>query len=88
MAEIVLREPEAGDVADQCREMGIAVGDTIEGREYNGRHWHDARLTLLWLGESEAAWLVSERDDLAPEWDEPGESVDWELSGRPWRKVS
>jgi hypothetical protein len=46
--------PKSINHADQCREMGIQVGDTIEGRE-EGKGWfHEARMTLKWLGDNVA----------------------------------
>jgi hypothetical protein len=78
-----------GSPADQCRALGLAVGDTIEGREEApGGYWHEARLTLLWLGEEAAVWRVTERSSERPAWSEPEECADWTLECRQWRKVS
>lgn len=74
--------------ADQCRVLGVAVGDTIECREEApGGYWSEARLTLLWLGASVAVWSATERSNGQPEWSEPEESADWALECREWRKV-
>lgn len=77
--------------AKQVRDMGLKVGDTIFGREsgngYNG-YWHEARLTLLWVGQSEAVWLERERSDNNPEWSDPVETADWTLDVREWSKVT
>lgn len=76
--------------ADEVRERGLQVGDTIEGREYhhlNGA-WHDARLTLLWVGEHEVMWRVSERSSHRPEWCAPYEDSNWTLEARDWKKVT
>lgn len=81
------------DPADQARELGLQVGDTIEGREECGTYWHEARLTLLWLGKAVAVWRVTERGTgscrtSAPgEWSEPEESADWTLDCRAWKKL-
>ena len=76
-------------VADECRALGLRVGDTIFGREEGGRgYWHEARLTLLWLGKEEAMWSVQERSDRRLEWSEPREAGDWMLGCRDWRKVA
>jgi hypothetical protein len=50
-----------GSVADQCRALGLKVGDTIEGMVGGHGWWNTTRLTLLWLGETEAAWRVTGR---------------------------
>lgn len=75
------------NVADECRAMGIRVGDTIIGREiYSRGSWHEARLTLLWLGQQAAMWSAQERADSDPEWSEPCEDSAWVLTDRKWRK--
>ena len=76
-----------GGVADQCRELGLQVGDTIEGHEGGNGWWNTTRLTLLWLGETEAAWRVTDRSSSRAEWSEPREATNWTLSCRDWRKV-
>ena len=78
---------EAGDPADQCREIGVVVGDTITGRESGCTYWHEARLTLLWLGETEAVWREQSRTNAHPDWSEPHEAVNWTLACRRWRKT-
>ena len=79
-----------GDAADQCRQFGLVVGDTIVGREGSGsgsEWWQESRLTLLWLGDSEVVWRVVERTNDSPEWSTPRESVNWTLECRKWRKL-
>lgn len=76
-----------GSVADQCRALGLKVGDTIEGTEGGYGWWNTTRLTLLWLGATEAAWSVTDRHSRRPEWSEPREAANWTLSCRDWRKV-
>lgn len=73
--------------AEQARAMGLAVGDTVEGREQRGPYWDVTRLTLLWLGEHVAVWSATSRWSDDPEWSEPEETADWTLDGRPWQKV-
>ena len=75
------------DTADQCRELGIVVGETIEGREEWSGGWDETRLTLLWLGESVAVWREVSRNYMRPEWSEPIEACAWTLDCRPWFKV-
>jgi hypothetical protein len=73
--------------AEQCRSLGLRVGDTIEGRESYPGGWHQARLTLLWMGDDVAVWRVMERNSDNPTWSEPHEGADWDLSCRRWRRV-
>jgi len=80
---IVLR----GSVADRCRELGLRVGDTIEGTEGGQAWWNTTRLTLLWLGEETAAWMMTNRSSERPEWSEPRESCNWTLNYRDWKKI-
>lgn len=74
-------------VADQCRAMSLQIGDTIEGREKCGKHWNETRLTLLWLGATEAVFLETWRGSDQPEWTEPQESANWTLDCRKWKKI-
>lgn len=76
-----------GSVADQCRALELKVGDTIEGTEGGHGWWNTTRLTLLWLGETEAAWRVTDRSSTRAEWSAPREAANWTLSCRDWRKV-
>lgn len=76
-----------GSVADQCRALGVAVGDTIEGTEGGHGWWNTTRLTLLWLGETEAAWRATSRSSNRPEWSEPREAANWTLNCRDWHVV-
>lgn len=75
-------------VADQCRALGIKVGDTIEGTERGEGYWHIARLTLLWLGDRVAVWSIVERSSTLPKWSEPREDgARWTLAYREWEFV-
>ncbi|QRM19532.1 hypothetical protein GBK02_09020 [Dechloromonas sp. TW-R-39-2] len=84
---IELIESDSGEVADQCRALGIEVGDTIIGREESGSYWNETKLTLLWIGETVAVWRQTYHSSKRPEWSEPEESADWTLEFRDWRKV-
>ena len=82
-----------GSTADQCRELGIKVGDTIIGRQITNPtteppFWHEAKLKLLWIGETNAVWSVQTRIHLNPEWLEPYEDGAWTLDCRRWRKMT
>lgn len=79
-------------VTEQCHELGIKVGDTIFGREEvttrQSHYWHEARLTLIWLGDEIAVWRSMVRSSINPEWSSPKESASWTLDARPWIKES
>lgn len=75
------------EVAEQCRSLGIQVGDTIVGREELGDYWCETKLTLLWIGETIAVWKETSRSSHRNEWSEPEESADWDLGFREWMKV-
>lgn len=76
-------------VAAQCRSMGLVVGDTIVGREtYHGdAGWHEAELTLLWLGGTMAVWRERTRSKLLPIFSTPQEVANWDLGYREWKRV-
>ena len=82
-----LKTPESSSQADQCREMGLVVGDVIEGREMYGGHWNESRLTVLFIGQEVAVFNEHERNDLQLDWVDHGETADWTLNYRVWRKV-
>jgi hypothetical protein len=69
--------------ADQCRSIGLQIGDTIEGTEDG----ETARLTLQWVGEEVAVFRVTELCAGTTEWTRPMQSADWDLSDREWRLV-
>ena len=71
--------------ADQCRELGIKVGDTIESASPSAWPGCLTRITLLWVGKEMAVW--SEKRRGAGEWTEPRESAAWDLSWREWERV-
>lgn len=83
-----MNEAPSVDVADQCRVLGVQIGDTIEGREESGDYWNEVRLTLLWLGDTVAVWRATDRGSERAEWSEPEETADWTLECREWRKVA
>lgn len=67
--------------ADQCRQMGIKVGDTIRG-DYRGID--TVILTLLWLGDRVAVWRVRVRYWNMTQWNATYESASWSLGHREW----
>lgn len=70
--------------ADQCREMGLKVGDTIEGCE-GGKNWSvRVRLTLLWVGEQQCAWKETRINNNKKTWSDPIEKCNWNLGYRKW----
>jgi hypothetical protein len=79
--------------ADQARELGLTVGDTIQGRQDVGEGWSEARITLLWLGTTQAVWIVSgrtsrNRSRFERGWSSPHESANWDLHCRDWKRVA
>lgn len=78
--------PTTRNLADQIREMGLQIGDTIIGREGDddGIWWHEERLTLLWVGKSAAVFRVERREKNAPKWKDDGEASNWTLDARKW----
>ena len=72
------------DAASQCRQMGISVGDTIEGQTPSGGEL--VRLKLLYLGAQHCVWLVKTQID-ASDFGESYESSTMSLQGRFWRIV-
>lgn len=85
---VSIRRTRHETVADECRALGLHVGDTIESTEGGKEWWNTTRLTLLWLGEEEAVWRKTSRSSDKPEWSEPREAVNWTLSCRDWQKVT
>ena len=76
--------------AEQARELGLQVGDTIQGREGVGDYWREARITLLWMGTTHTAWIVSGRSNRPREggaWSPPHEATNWDLSCRDWQRI-
>ncbi len=74
-------------VVDCIKQMGLQIGDTIEGRDEYGQSWDEARLTLLWHGEEVAVWRVSLRKSVQPDWRDDGEDANWTLDCREWSVV-
>lgn len=67
--------------------MGLSVGETIQGIEHYEGGWNEARLTLLWLGESAAVFRYTRRTRSNETWSVPKESANWDLEHREWEKV-
>ena len=85
-----MRATEFASAADQARELGLTVGNTIQGREGGGDGWHEARITLLWLGTTHTVWIVSGRSSRPREggaWSSPHEATDWDLGCREWERI-
>ena len=84
-----MKATEFATTADQARELGLKVGDTIQGREKAGDGWRDARITLLWLGHINTVWIVSGRGNLRALalWSPPQEAMNWDLDTREWERT-
>jgi len=88
VAKVKLRKPRASEAALQCRQLGIAVGDTIVGREtYSDGAWSESKLTLLFAGKQKCVFKVMDRSSRAPRWKSAGEATNWTLGFRDWYKV-
>ena len=81
-----MKATEFATTADQARELGLKVGDTIQGREEVGDGWHDAWITLVWLGKTNTVWIVSGRNNRRP-WSPPYESANMDLDSREWDRT-
>lgn len=73
--------------ADTARAMGLALGDTICGSQDWEGGWHEAELTLIWLGSEICVWQFRTRSHRRPEWSGYHESATWNLRQREWVKV-
>lgn len=83
-----LPAPTGSNAAEQCRSLGLVVGDVIRGRE----GVDETTLTLLWLGNEVAVWHVSRtlNSEATPAHDErlaERESANWCLKYRRWDKL-
>jgi hypothetical protein len=71
--------PKSSEVADQVRELGLQLGDMIEGHEGD----HRARLVLRYIGAEVAVFDEWVHVDDGT-WRYLGESAEWDLSCRDW----
>lgn len=71
--------------ADYCRQLGFAVGDTIEGTT----PYSNVRLKIKWLGSKvmvvDQYKRIKEGDCWVWQFEE--ETAQWTLFGRKWEKV-
>ena len=74
--------PKSSEVADQVRELGLQLGDMIEGSEGD----HRARLVLKYLGAEVAVFDEWVHVDDGT-WRYLGESAEWDLGCRDWVRV-
>lgn len=84
---IKLKRPASSNCATQCRQMGLAVGDTIIGREGAGDWWCESALTIIFLGKQVAVFKEKNRTSDNSAWKSKGESSNWTLDCRIWHKV-
>ncbi len=82
-----IKPPKSSSTADQCREMGLMVGDVIQGRNTFGKHWSESRLMLLTLGKTVVVFRELRRNDQQPDWRDNGKSANWMLNCRVWHKL-
>ena len=77
--------PTSHTTADQVREMGLAIGDVIVGRETFGSNWRESELTLLFVGKKVAVFKERCRNIMEPSWQDNGETATWTLAHRDWK---
>jgi hypothetical protein len=85
-----MKATEFATTAEQARELGLKVGDTIQGRQDFGEGWIENRITLLWLGTTQAVWIVSGRTNCSrfkSGWSCLYESTGLDLHNRDWERI-
>jgi hypothetical protein len=70
--------------ANQCRQLGIRVGDMIQSKDSSRP---DVRLRLIWIGDDETVWRQWSRIP-GEEWGIPFETTHWNLGFREWEKIA
>jgi hypothetical protein len=70
--------------ADTARAMGLNLGDTIRGTQVWDGGWHEAELTLIWIGEHVCVWLERCRSYKRPDWSAARETATWNVRQRQW----
>jgi len=71
--------------ADQARSLNLKLGDTIRGKESNGTAWwHEARLSLIYLGRESAVYRYQCRTNTNAVWQDRGEMSSFCLTDREW----
>jgi len=78
--------PRSGKVLEQVQELGLSVGDTIESLKSESCESYDIRLTLLWVGKRVVVWQQKTRCSNHSKWVDEGETANWTLNMRKWRK--
>lgn len=77
--------PYRSSFADQCRTLGLRVGDIIEGREESGDWWGVARLKIIFFGEKVGVVRHIQRVSGKPEWSMEEEKSNFTLNARDWK---
>ena len=79
------------DALSDAEAQNVNLREALRRQEYEFRGkkcWNEVRLTLIWIGQIEAAWMHSERNNhTRVNWSEPTETVAWYLGDRTWRKL-
>jgi hypothetical protein len=71
--------------ADEIKAFGLKVGDVIRGKEGANGWWHEVRLTVLWIGETEVVYRKQWRANHHPDgWHDEGETANFTLSCREY----
>lgn len=71
--------------AEEVAALDLKVGDTIRGKEEYADGWHEARLTILWIGREVVVYHYEYRSNHFPDgWHSRGETANFTLSCREW----
>jgi len=82
---IKLGKGKGSTYADQARSLNLKLGDTIRGKESNGTAWwHEARLSLIYLGRESAVYRYQCRTNTNAVWQDRGEISSFCLTDREW----
>lgn len=81
-----LRKPSHGNVADQCRWMGLRVGDFIEATDEDSQGvLCEYKMRLLYLGRAMAIFDKQYRHRLTPnEWRGPDAFIPVDMRSNTW----
>ena len=75
--------------AEEAKSLGLKPGDIVRGEEESCSScmcwWHEVRLTVIWIGETQAVYRKQWRSQRHPgEWIDHGEVANFSLSCREY----
>lgn len=83
-----MRASSSANTATQVRQLGLAVGDFIQGKTIYLAGWEESCLQILWIGHKAVVFHEWRRTSNVPDWTDCGEVASWDLSWRDWQKVT